>query len=265
MGKWQSSFRFPGMAKSSSGPVYVDIVYIENVHHSTPHPYIYDLKTSLLQRLLLWRISKPCSSISSKLDSLFVSTVPSPYYLVYDNPDSTVYNNHAELPGCCGFSIRKPSLSNPNFHSHVSVNLRLSFLHSFPHPQSGVSPKLCKNAVEFYSIFYMATLHVKRPLFQFPSRAQCRLQVACLHICGYSSVWQYPSKNWGGVFWVQISQPLCTYWAQVGLEGQAVLWSSEDVWSMWNSSWELFLQRLTIPQGRKLCQQGCARRERGHA
>lgn len=39
----------------------------------------------------------------------------------------TVYNKHIELPRCCGFSTRKPTIPSPNF-----LSMCLSFLHSCP-------------------------------------------------------------------------------------------------------------------------------------
>jgi hypothetical protein len=95
---------------------------------------MYGLKTAFLQRLLLWRLTKPVSKIQlhtklclaclliciQKPASLF-SCKQYPFFSC-----STLYTKHTKLPGSCGFSIRDSA--------KCSVFVCSSFLHSVTAP-----------------------------------------------------------------------------------------------------------------------------------
>lgn len=110
--------------------VSVLIACAENIHNipPTPHPYIYSLKTGLLQRLFLPRSAKPTPliqfyTVNFILPPLFFCmqyAIPLPFC-------SALYKKCTEVPGCCGFSSQESRLP---YLSYFCVFMCLSFLHS---------------------------------------------------------------------------------------------------------------------------------------
>ena len=110
------------MAKSSSGPnVVVDSVYKKCLPELSTHGHLCTEDCSL-QRLFLQRLAKPASWFSQTPQALspcLLFAVTPPLY-------SSLYHEHAEIPGCCSFLDKEPKHPIPAFCLCVCL-----FLHTF--------------------------------------------------------------------------------------------------------------------------------------
>lgn len=149
------------MTKLSLGIwVRILIVCAQNTHYNFLLHGMYGLKTAFLQRLLLWRLTKPVSKIQlysiNSACLLICIQKPASLFSCMQYPCLsclTLYTKHTKLPESCGFSVRDSTLPNPECLC-ASIFFIPSLLQSRSSPWShkGLGATACTKAVQALAI-----------------------------------------------------------------------------------------------------------------